>query len=139
MTESPKPLSPGVPGNQLAQDAVAQARKRSSTGTSKLGPSGLTQTGAGAAAGRVTRKDGGPENTNNLFASEGGLWAYTQTLDEKVGQLMDKIKGLEGHIVTLEQTKISQETQISNLTDQVTRLRQEVLDARAQVPGLAQP
>jgi peptidoglycan hydrolase CwlO-like protein len=89
-------------------------------------------------AGRGASKEGGPENANNLFASESGLLAYTQTLDEKVGQLMDKIKGLEGHIVTLERTKTSQEIQISNLTDQVTRLRQEVLDARARPPLIAQ-
>jgi ribosomal protein S15P/S13E len=92
-----------------------------------------------AAAGRSSHKQGGPESSNNFFTSEGGLWAYAQTLGEQVAQLTDKIKGLEGHIGTLERTKAAQEVQITDLTVQVTRLRQEVLDARAQVPPLAAP
>jgi uncharacterized coiled-coil protein SlyX len=160
MTESPKPLSPGGQSNQVAQDALAHARKRASTSTSKLGPSSTAASGGIgelipflrrfllilfwlfsylAAAGLDAPEEGGPEAVNNQFASEGGLWAYAQTLDQKVGQLMDKIKTLEGHIVTLERTKTSQEIQISNLTDQVTKLRQEAPDARATAPGSAQP
>jgi hypothetical protein len=45
MTESPKPLSPGGQSNQVAQDALAHARKRASTSTSKLGPSSTAASG----------------------------------------------------------------------------------------------
>ena len=78
------------------------------------------------------RTGSGADNANNMFATEEGIWAYTQSLDEKVKQLTDKILSLEGQITTLERTKTAQELQITHLTDEVMGLRQQ-LEARPDV------
>lgn len=67
------------------------------------------------------------DNANNLFASgEIGLWAYIQTLEEKVKQLTDKVVSMEGQIATMERTETAQEQQIVFLTGEVTALRHQV-------------
>jgi hypothetical protein len=157
MTESPKPLSPGGQANQSAQEAAALARKRASlsgtqppqhgllghrpadqhpaTGLSLPPPAAPGSRGSRSTGG-ASHARGGSDNANNLFASDEGHWAYTQALDDKVKQLVERITTLESHIVTLERTKTAQEQQISFLTTEVTTLRQQA-EARSEAPPTA--
>ncbi|KAF4919423.1 Transcriptional regulator CRZ1 [Colletotrichum viniferum] len=126
MTESPKPLSPGT-----AHDTANIARQRSPSLTQQFqqqqfgrrpserntspvfaAPAGAHPRGAGS----------GTENGNNMFATDPGLWAYVQNLEEKVKQLSDKITAFE-------KADTAKQAQIGLLTSEVTGLKKQ-LEAR---------
>ncbi|KAF9878988.1 hypothetical protein CkaCkLH20_03221 [Colletotrichum karsti] len=75
---------------------------------------------AGAAHGRGAGS--GAENGNNMFASDPGLWAYVQTLEDKVKQLSDRITAFE-------KADTAKQAQIGLLTSEVTGLKKQ-LEAR---------
>lgn len=64
----------------------------------------------------------GTENGNNMFATDPGLWAYVQNLEEKVKQLSDKITAFE-------KADTAKQAQIGLLTSEVTGLKKQ-LEAR---------
>ena len=60
------------------------------------------------------------DSSNNLFASgERGVWAYVQSLEDKVKQLSDKVYNMENN------EKMSQE-KIQRLSDEVVSLRNQL-------------
>jgi len=63
---------------------------------------------------------GGGEASNNLFAAgERGVWAYVQTLEDKVKQLSEKVQVMES------KDKISEDT-MKRLSDEVMSLRNQL-------------
>ncbi|KAI8274183.1 Transcriptional regulator CRZ1 [Colletotrichum sp. SAR11_57] len=120
------PLSPGT-----AHDTANIARQRSPSLTQQFqqqqfgrrpserntspvfaAPAGAHPRGAGS----------GTENGNNMFATDPGLWAYVQNLEEKVKQLSDKITAFE-------KADTAKQAQIGLLTSEVTGLKKQ-LEAR---------
>ncbi|KAK9418181.1 putative C2H2-type domain-containing protein [Seiridium unicorne] len=67
----------------------------------------------------------GDSSSNNLFASDQGVWTYVQNLE-------DSLKEIGGRVVALEQSERAQEERISQLTDMVVMLRAQ-LEAKADV------
>ncbi|KAH6660098.1 hypothetical protein BKA67DRAFT_40015 [Truncatella angustata] len=63
--------------------------------------------------------ENGDGSTNNLFASDQGIWVYIHNLEES-------LKELSGRVATLEQTERSQEERVVQLTDEVTMLRAQL-------------
>nr|XP_036585360.1 zinc finger protein crol gamma [Colletotrichum truncatum]KAF6795257.1 zinc finger protein crol gamma [Colletotrichum truncatum] len=135
MTESPKPLSPGA-----AHDTNNIARQRSPSLTQQFqqqhfgrrpserntSPAFAAPAGAPAGATHARSASGhagsGAENGNNMFASDPGLWAYVQNLEDKVKQLSDKITAFE-------KADTAKQAQIGLLTSEVTGLKKQ-LEAR---------
>ncbi|KAL3294654.1 zinc finger protein crol gamma [Colletotrichum asianum] len=120
------PLSPGT-----AHDTANIARQRSPSLTQQFQqqqfgrrPSERNTSPVFAApAGAHARGAGsGTENGNNMFATEPGLWAYVQNLEEKVKQLSDKITAFE-------KADTAKQAQIGLLTSEVTGLKKQ-LEAR---------
>ena len=69
---------------------------------------------------------GSGDSSNNLFAAgEKGVWAYVQTLEDKVKQLSEKVSAME--------------TQEKSQEDKVNRLSEEVFSLRAQLIAQNQP
>lgn len=67
----------------------------------------------------------GDSNSNNLFASgDRGVWAYVQSLEEKVKQLSDKV-------LAMENKEKMQEDKINRLSDELYNLRNQ-LNAQTQ-------
>ncbi|KAI8947455.1 hypothetical protein F4801DRAFT_560503 [Xylaria longipes] len=169
MTESPKPLSPGL----QAQDSVNANRQRSPSLTTQFQqqPFGRTQSdrrtppvpgftaadaarfaasaasaasvasgqgtasqpgsgssnqqqippGPGTGHARTpsgTAQDGssGDSTSNNLFATDQGVWAYIHSLEEQVRQLGDRVHAMEA-------AERSREERIAYLTTEVATLR----------------
>ncbi|KAK1599982.1 uncharacterized protein LY79DRAFT_574417 [Colletotrichum navitas] len=128
MTESPKPLSPGHDTNNIA-------RQRSPSLTQQFqqqhyGPFAAPTTQAGAALTAVAHNRGssgtqpvsGAENGGNMFATDPGVWAYIQSLEDKVKQLSDKVTAFE-------KAESAKQAQIGLLTSEVTGLKKQ-LEAR---------
>ncbi|KAI8227790.1 Transcriptional regulator CRZ1 [Colletotrichum sp. SAR 10_99] len=120
------PLSPGT-----AHDTANIARQRSPSLTQQFQqqqfgrrPSERNTSPVFAApAGAHARGAGsGTENGNNMFATDPGLWAYVQNLEEKVKQLSDKITAFE-------KADTAKQAQIGLLTSEVTGLKKQ-LEAR---------
>lgn len=129
MTESPKPLSPGIPGQEtsnmgrqrspsLTRQLQQQMGRRTSELQSPHGGQprpklpglshpGFAAPGSAAATGfAVGRGAGAPAqpsgDSGNMFAqSDPSVWAYIQTLEEKVKSLSDKVLFLDHEVVTL--------------------------------------
>jgi hypothetical protein len=87
------------------------------------------QTGtAGQQSGAHSRNSSGQQpgsgdSTSNLFASgDPGVWAYMQTLEERVKQLSDKIQ-------VMEKADTAKQAQITYLTSEVTAMKKQ-LEAR---------
>ncbi|KAF7548250.1 hypothetical protein G7046_g8745 [Stylonectria norvegica] len=138
MTESPKPLSPGVPGH----DAPNIARQRSPSLSQQLQQQqfgrrqselqsphstqprpklpGLTHPGFAAPSTTTgfshARTGSGAqpaagESGNNMFAqSDPSVWAYIQTMEDKVKSLTDKVMFLEHEIAGLKQQNETRDT-----------------------------
>ncbi|KAI1429898.1 hypothetical protein F5Y12DRAFT_781526 [Xylaria sp. FL1777] len=166
MTESPKPLSPGL----QAQDSINANRQRSPSLTTQFqqqhfgrnqsdrrtppvstftaaeaaryaasaasvvsGHGTTSQTGSGSStqqqvppgpgvghtrtpSGTGQNGSSGDSTTNNLFATDQGVWAYIHNLEEQVRLLGDRVQ-------TMEATERSQEEKITYLTTEVATLR----------------
>lgn len=127
ITESPKPLSPGVQGhevNNLARQRSpsltqqlqqAQFGRRASDLQSPHNQSrpklpGLSHpefAAPGSTGFSHTRNGSGAQSTNdsgNMFAqSDPSVWAYVQTLEEKIKALTDKVSTLDHVVADLKQ------------------------------------
>ncbi|KAI0457750.1 hypothetical protein F5B21DRAFT_463006 [Xylaria acuta] len=167
MTESPKPLSPGV----QAQDSVNANRQRSPSLTTQFqqqhfgrnqsdrrtppgsgftaadaarfaasaasaasvasGQGTASQPGSGSStqqqippgpghartpSGTGQNGSSGDSTSNNLFATDQGVWAYIHSLEERVRQLGDRVHAMEA-------AERSREEQIAYLTTEVATLR----------------
>jgi DNA repair exonuclease SbcCD ATPase subunit len=67
---------------------------------------------------------GGGDGSNNLFAGgERGVWAYVQTLEDKVKQLSDKVQAMEAEKKTHRDQVTSQQEQINQLSEELFSLR----------------
>ncbi|KAH8815202.1 hypothetical protein F5884DRAFT_168579 [Xylogone sp. PMI_703] len=95
-------------------------------------PNSMFQAPPNAAAGRITHQ--GPHhqgsgsidsNSSNLFAAgDRGVWAYVQTLEDKVKQLSEKV-------LAMENKEKMQEDKINRLSDELFSLRNQ-LNAQSQ-------
>ncbi|KAI1177418.1 hypothetical protein F4777DRAFT_204413 [Nemania sp. FL0916] len=162
ITESPKPLSPGL----QAQDSAAANRQRSPSLTTQfqqqhfgrnqsdrrtppvhelsaadaarfaasvVNATSISQSGSGssaqqhipsgAGAGHVRTSSGtgpnggsGDSASNNIFATDQGVWAYIQALDNQMRQLEERVR-------VLETTKRSDEEKIAYLTTELATVR----------------
>jgi len=82
---------------------------------SRRGPGGPHHQGSGSG-----------DTSNNLFAAgEKGVWAYVQTLEDKVKQLSEKVYAME--------------TKEKSQEDKINRLSEEVFSLRAQLNAQNQP
>lgn len=83
-------------------------------------PAGLLPNRGPPTAQMHTQGGGVVDSSNNLFASgERGVWAYVQSLEDKVKQLSDKVYNMENN------EKMSQE-KIQRLSDEVVSLRNQL-------------
>jgi hypothetical protein len=84
--------------------------------------------GRGAPSGPHHQGSGsGDSGNNNLFAAgEQGVWAYVQSMEDKVKQLSEKVQAMEGK-------ERDQEEKITRLQEEVITLRNQ-LNARNQPP-----
>lgn len=131
VTESPKPLSPGAPG----QDQNA-ARQRSPAASQQLGrrqsdlqsphggqgkPQGLSHPPLAAAATNSTsgythaRTPSGNDSRNMFAQSDPSVWAYVQTLEEKVKNISEE----------MDQKVKTMTDQIAFLTEKITTLEKQ--------------
>ncbi|KAK2047102.1 hypothetical protein LZ31DRAFT_461184 [Colletotrichum somersetense] len=139
MTESPKPLSPGHDTNNLARQrspSLTQQFQQQHYGrrpSDRHTPPGsfaapTTQAGTAPAAATHNRSSSGTqpasgaENGGNMFATDPGVWAYIQSLEDKVKQLSDKVTAFE-------KAESAKQAQIGLLTSEVTGLKKQ-LEAR---------
>lgn len=137
MTESPKPLSPGVPGHessntnrqrspglsqQLQQQQLAGRRQselqspHSGQAQNKL--PGLSHPGYSATSSSGFthgRTPSGPQpnsDSRNMFAqSDPSVWAYIQAMEDKIKSLSDKVVALDHEVATLKQQRDGRETE----------------------------
>ncbi|KAI3322232.1 hypothetical protein HD806DRAFT_143288 [Xylariaceae sp. AK1471] len=167
MTESPKPLSPGL----QAQDSANVNRQRSPSLTTQFqqqhfgrhqsdrrtppvpgftaadaariaasvvpGQSTASQQGSGSStqqqtlpgpvtghartpSGTAPNGGSGDSTSNNIFATDHGIWAYIHSLEEHVRQLSDRVHAMEA-------TERSQEEKIDYLTTEVATLRAQIV------------
>lgn len=170
ITESPKPLSPGMQGHdsasanrqrspsltqfsqqhfarhqsdrqtppvptftaadaaRYAASAVNAPGSQPATGNASgqqsiAGPSGAAPEGASAPG---QNNGSGDSSSNNIFATDHGLWVYVHSLEDQFRQLSERVQAMES-------TERTQEQQISYLTSQVTLLRGQ-LDAKTETP-----
>jgi TolA-binding protein len=78
------------------------------------------------------QSSGSGDSTNNLFAAgEKGVWAYVQTLEDKVKQLSEKVQAMESR-------EKSQEDKINQLSDELFSLRNQ-LNAQNRLPHPSAP
>ncbi|KAK1962947.1 hypothetical protein LY78DRAFT_585680 [Colletotrichum sublineola] len=139
MTESPKPLSPGHDTNNIARQRSPSLTqqfqqqhygRRPSDRHTPPGSFAAPTTQAGAAPATATLNRGssgtqplsGAENGGNMFATDPGVWAYIQSLEDKVKQLSDKVTAFE-------KAESAKQAQIGLLTSEVTGLKKQ-LEAR---------
>ncbi|KAI0021463.1 hypothetical protein F4780DRAFT_778513 [Xylariomycetidae sp. FL0641] len=123
-------MSP-VPGFTAADAARYAASAASASGTAPTSQSGsgssnqpqaLPGTGLGhnrSLSGPGQEGGSGDSSSNNIFATDQGIWAYIHSLEEQVRQLNDRVQGLEA----LERVR---EDKITHLTNEVTSLRSQV-------------
>jgi TolA-binding protein len=77
-------------------------------------------------------QQGSGVGSNNLFADgDRGVWAYVQSLEDKVKQMADQL-------TTLENEKKSHREQVIQQQDQINRLSQEVFSLRGQQSSQSQ-
>ncbi|KAI1253161.1 hypothetical protein MGN70_005369 [Eutypa lata] len=104
------PGSQPATGNASGQQSIA-------------GPSGAAPEGASAPG---QNNGSGDSSSNNIFATDHGLWVYVHSLEDQFRQLSERVQAMES-------TERTQEQQISYLTSQVTLLRGQ-LDAKTETP-----
>lgn len=98
---------------------------------SSASPGKMYQPPMGSGAGRNVpifpshqQGSGGGDGSNNLFAGgERGVWAYVQTLEDKVKQLSDKVQAMEAEKKTHRDQVTSQQEQINQLSEELFSLR----------------
>jgi hypothetical protein len=184
MTESPKPLSPGVQGHEgninrqrspslttqfqqqhfgrhqtdrhtppgsshfssypealvaqlvsvpgfVASDARYTAGQSAAQGAAPNAPgatgtAGVAAMEPGTSSGPAQNGGSGDSTSNNIFATDQGLWAYIHNLEEVV-------QDLGGRVNALEQTEKTHSEKITSLNSEVLSLRSQ-LEARSDAP-----
>ncbi|KAE9581109.1 hypothetical protein CGMCC3_g3199 [Colletotrichum fructicola] len=104
--------TPNTSVSSMPQQQFGRRPSERNTSPVFAAPAGAHPRGAGS----------GTENGNNMFATDPGLWAYVQNLEEKVKQLSDKITAFE-------KADTAKQAQIGLLTSEVTGLKKQ-LEAR---------
>ncbi|KAI1390183.1 uncharacterized protein F4822DRAFT_401122 [Hypoxylon trugodes] len=89
----------------------------SSSGQAAVAGSGTTQSQTSSVPGQ--NGGSGDSSTNNIFATDHGIWAYIHGLEDQVRQLNERVQ-------TMEATGRSQEDKITYLTTEVTTLRGQI-------------
>lgn len=128
ISESPRALSPGVVGHESStanrarspQAAQHQTDRKPSglhsphNGRPKL--PGLAHTGfAAAAPGFPSSRSPGAGESGNMFAqSDPSVWAYVQSLEEKLKLLTDKVGSLEHEMASLRKQQDDREQAPAN-------------------------
>lgn len=139
MTESPKALSPSLPGHDasnsnrqrspsLSQQLQQQqlGRRQSSLQASHGSQAqtklpGLSHPGGPAASGSAGTSHGrtpsGVQLSNdsrNMFAqSDPSVWAFIQSLEDKIKTLTDKVTSLDQEVASLKQSRDARETDVA--------------------------
>ncbi|KAI6093358.1 hypothetical protein F4821DRAFT_222779 [Hypoxylon rubiginosum] len=119
--------TPPVPGFTTAADAAryaASAGAMQNAAPTSQGTSGSSvATGSGVNHAQTSSGPGqnggsGDSSSNNIFATDQGIWAYIHSLEEQVRQLNERVQ-------TMEATGRSQEEKITYLAGEVTALRSQ--------------
>ncbi|KAI1473746.1 hypothetical protein F4774DRAFT_403177 [Daldinia eschscholtzii] len=120
--------TPPVPGFAVdaARYAASAGAVQGSASASQPAPGGSgQQIVAGAGVGHPHAPNGpgpnggsGDSTSNNIFATDQGIWAYIHGLEEQVRQLNERVQAMEA-------TGRSQEEKITHLTNEMTALRGE--------------
>jgi hypothetical protein len=146
MTESPKPLSPGISGHDasntnrqrspgLSQQLQQQQLNRRQSGLqsphsnhaqTKLPglshPSGFS--GPGSAGFSHGRTPSGPQPTNDgrnvLAQSDPSVWAYIQSMEEKMKTLTEKVTSLEHEVASLRQNRDTRDGEVALVASTTT-------------------
>ncbi|XXG93947.1 hypothetical protein Hte_000197 [Hypoxylon texense] len=118
---------PGFAAADAARYAASAGAIQNATPTSQ-GTSGSSgqqvATGAGVnhphtSSGPGQNGGSGDSSSNNIFATDQGIWAYIHSLEEQVRQLNERVQAMEA-------TGRTQEDKITYLTDEVSTLRSQV-------------
>lgn len=104
------PGSQSITGNVDGQPSIA-------------GSAGAAPQAPGAPA---QNSGSGDSSSNNLFATDHGIWVYVHSLEDQFRQLSERVQAMEA-------TERTQEQQISYLTSQVTLLKSR-LEAKVEAP-----
>ncbi|KAI0136647.1 hypothetical protein BJ170DRAFT_589615 [Xylariales sp. AK1849] len=109
---------------QSSAAGAAPAQAAAGAAGQALSGAGATPGGAPGPTSNVVGQNGGSgdSSSNNIFATDQGIWAYIHSLEEN-------IKELAGRVHVLEQTERTQQEKITQLTDEVTTLRSQVAPA----------
>lgn len=118
---------PGFAAVDAARYAASAGAIQSSAPVSQSAPgSSGQQIVAGPGIGHSHASNGPSQNggsgdstSNNIFATDQGIWAYIHGLEEQVRQLNERVQAMEA-------TGRSQEEKITYLTNEMTALRSEV-------------
>ncbi|RYP16987.1 hypothetical protein DL767_010096 [Monosporascus sp. MG133] len=130
--------TPPVPPSFTAADAARYAASAAGAQGNASGSQPVTGNPGGqqsvAGPGSASEAPGGPgqssgsgdSSSNNLFATDHGIWVYVQSLEDQFKQLSERVQAMEA-------TERTQEQQISYLTSQVTLLRSQ-LETKTDTP-----
>ncbi|KAI1653597.1 hypothetical protein F4813DRAFT_249171 [Daldinia decipiens] len=121
------PPVPGFAAVDAARYAASAGAIQSSAPATQSAPgSSGQQIVAGPGIGHSHASNGPSQNggsgdstSNNIFATDQGIWAYIHGLEEQVRQLNERVQAMEA-------TGRSQEEKITYLTNEMTALRSEV-------------
>ncbi|KAL7628667.1 hypothetical protein AAE478_000182 [Parahypoxylon ruwenzoriense] len=126
-TDRHTPPVPGFTATDAARYAASAATAQSAASTTQSasgGPGQPTVANAGVGHARTTSGPGqntgsGDSSSNNIFATDQGIWAYIHSLEDQVRQLNERVQAMEV-------TERSQEEKITHLTNEVTALRGQI-------------
>ncbi|CAJ2501100.1 Uu.00g039530.m01.CDS01 [Anthostomella pinea] len=106
--------------------SAASAQGTAPTSQSESGSSNQQQMAPAAPVGHTRTPSGpgqnggsGDSSSNNIFATDHGIWAYIHSLEEQVRQLNERVQAMEA-------TKQDQDERIAYLTNEVTNMRSQV-------------
>ncbi|OTA92047.1 hypothetical protein M434DRAFT_396723 [Hypoxylon sp. CO27-5] len=118
------PPVPGFAAADAARYAASAGAAQASAPASQPAPGNSGQqvapgsgvANAHAASGPGQNGGSGDSSSNNIFATDQGIWAYIHGLEEQVRQLNERVQAMEA-------TGRSQEEKIAHLTNEVAALR----------------
>lgn len=128
-------LSRYPPADATKHEGASQSN---SAGTSAQTATAHGKPSSGTANGPTSGGAGGVDNANNLFAAgETGLWAYIQSMEDKVRQLTDEMAATKGTETQLAEKVANLERNETALTSEIVALRQQ-LASRQEDPQVEQ-
>ncbi|OTB02141.1 hypothetical protein M426DRAFT_322966 [Hypoxylon sp. CI-4A] len=116
--------TPPVPGFSAADASARYTTIQGPASASQSAPGGTGQQAAPGPAVSHSHTSSGPSqnggsgdsSSNNIFATDQGIWAYIHGLEEQVRQLNDRVQAMEA-------AKVSQDEKITYLSNEVAGLR----------------